>query len=99
MGTTEGYRREGCGYSFGAVGDFSCGFLGVVITPVVCPERGLVTAEVGANAVHGEWLPEVNPKRKFPFPQCAEMAPRWNRKSSPKCSGPDLFTTSILIWD
>ena len=54
MGTAAEYRCEDCGHQFGASEDFSYGFLGEVVTPVVCVEHGLGDADTGINVARGD---------------------------------------------
>lgn len=99
MGSAAGYTCADCGYDFEAVDDFSFGFSGDVVTPVVCPEHGLVNTGTGINVARGQWHPETERKKKFPCRECGAMAPRWNRATCPKCGGEHLATTTQIMWD
>jgi hypothetical protein len=99
MGTTHGYGCRLCGHHFRASDAFSYGFLGEVVTPVVCPEHGLVSAEAGFNVRDGEWRPEIARKRKFPCPECGVKAPRWNGKTCPNCASEQVEVRQVIQWD
>src|SRR5262245_13443565 len=98
MGRAAGYTCAECGYRAEFVADdFSYGFSGDVVTPVVCAEHGIISANTGINVIHGG-LP-AHRKRKFPCPECGVLSPRWNRKSCPKCGSDRIESDTVIMWD
>ncbi len=76
MGTAHQYLCGNCGHRFTASEDFDYGFLGEVITPVVCAEHGISEAEVGVNLACGdEMTPEILAKQSFPRRTCGKESP------------------------
>ena len=98
MGTVEDFRCVDCGHEFTASGDFNYGRLGEVYTPVVCPDHGLNSASVGINLAKGERLPG-EPELAYPCPVCRVLAPRWDRKSCPRCGGGHFEVSAIFMSD
>ena len=100
MGIAAEYRCEDCGHQFGASKDFSFGFLGEVVTPVVCVEHGLGGAETGINVARGDKITSADrAKTEYPCPRCAVPSPRWDRRSCPKCGGSRLDWLGQILWD
>ena len=100
MGTSAEYRFEDCGHQFSASEDFSYGFLGEVVTPVVCGEHGLHDAETGINVARGEPITLVDvATTEYPCPSCGVPSPRWDGRSCPKCGGTRLAFVGQIMWD
>lgn len=99
MGTAEGYLCEVCRHEFTATEANSYGLLGEVCTPVVCPDHGLVSVNVGLNLVRGEGKSAVLRKQEFPCPECGVLAPRWNGRCCPKCGSDRVSVNAIICWD
>jgi DNA-directed RNA polymerase subunit RPC12/RpoP len=84
MGHAADYWCTACGHQAENVTDnFSFGFSGVVVTPVVCTEHGIVTADTGMNARDDG--PLTHTEREFSCPMCGAMSPRWDRTTCPEC--------------
>lgn len=84
MGQAADYGCPECGYRAEfVVEDFSCGFSGDVLTPVVCTEHGIISADTGVNVRDGEF--PARPNQAFPCPECRAISPRWDRRFCPKC--------------
>ena len=100
MGTAAEYRCEDCDPQFSASEDFSYGFLGEVVTPVVCGEHGLSDAETGINVARGEPITlEDVAKAEYPCPSCGVPSPRWDGRSCPTCGGRRLAFVGQILWD
>ncbi|MCH9669011.1 MAG: hypothetical protein K0U80_14300 [Actinomycetia bacterium] len=100
MGTAAEYRCAHCGYQFSATEDWSFGFSGAVVTPIVCSEHGLAQADTGINVAAGGRIgPETTGKTRYPCPKCGADSPRWDRESCPKCGGERLVLSAEIIWD
>jgi predicted RNA-binding Zn-ribbon protein involved in translation (DUF1610 family) len=101
MGHAADYRCTACGHQAKSVTDsFSFGFSGVVVTPIVCVEHGIVSADTGMNVRAGEPLTRGN--RRFACPECGAMSARWDRTTCPKC-GQNRMTVDPngrdIMWD
>ena len=100
MGISVQYRCEDCEHQFSASEDFSCGFLGDVVTPVVCGEHGLHDAETGINVARGEPITlEDVAKAEYPCPSCGVPSPRWDGRTCPECGGRQLAFVGQILWD
>ena len=100
MGTAAQYRCEDCEHQFSASEDFSYGFLGEVVTPVVCGEHGLHDAETGINVARGEPITlEDVAKPEYPCPLCGVPSPRWDGRTCPICGGRQLAFVGQILWD
>ena len=100
MGTAMEYRCKRCGHQFSATEDFSYGFSGEVVTPVVCAEHGLGDANTGINVARGDKITSADiAKAEYPCPQCRVSSPRWGRRSCPTCGGGRLDFTAQILWD
>jgi predicted RNA-binding Zn-ribbon protein involved in translation (DUF1610 family) len=100
MGTANSYRCEDCRHDFSASEDFSFGFSGDVVTPVVCARHGLVEADTGINVARGDAISSaVKAKAAFPCPKCGADSPRWDRRSCPRCGGRHLDFAGQIMWD
>ena len=100
MGTATEYRCEDCGHQFSASEDFSYGFLGDVVTPVVCGRHGLHDAETGINVARGEPITLVDVgQAEYPCPSCGVPSPRWDGRSCPTCGGRQLAFVGQILWD
>lgn len=100
MGMASRYRCGDCGHEFTAGEEFSFGFLGVVVTPIVCKTHGLVDADTGVNVAAGEEIrQEVMTKADYPCPECGVQCPRWDQRSCPNCSNAHLEFVGQILWD
>ena len=100
MGTAAEYRCEDCEHQFSASEDFSYGFLGEVVTPVVCGDHGIYDADTGINVASGGKITSADiAKAAYPCPECGVPSPRWDRRSCPKCGGSRLAFVGQILWD
>lgn len=100
MGTAAEYRCDYCGHQFIGTEDFSFGFSGDVVTPVVCGEHGLCSGDTGINVARGDQITaEVRAKTEFPCEECRVESPRWDRRSCPACGGERLSFAGQIMWD
>lgn len=100
MGTAAEFRCDDCGHQFSASEDFSFGFSGDVVTPVVCRAHGINEADTGINVAAGGRIgPEVRAKQTFPCRVCGVESPRWDHESCPKCGGEHLDFVAQIMWD
>lgn len=100
MGMAWEYRCADCGRQFSATEDFSFGFSGDVVTPIVCMVHGLTAGDTGINlAAGGDLGPEVIAKQSFPCSACGSESPRWDRKSCPSCGCERLDFVGQIMWD
>jgi hypothetical protein len=102
MGEARDYLCESCGYEARRVtGDFDCGFSGVVVTPVACPEHGVVTADTGLNRRDDPGCDE-RWRDSYPCPECGRDCPLWDRVTCPTCGAPGMVVNpdgDMLLWD
>ena len=100
MGTANSYICGVCRHEFSASEDFSFGFSGDVVTPVVCARHGVVEADTGINIARGDVITAVDKaKPAFPCPECGKDSPRWDRRSCPQCGGRNLDVADQIMWD
>jgi len=101
MGGACGYLCENCGYRAEYVtDDFDYGFMGVVITPVVCPDHGVQNADTGLRA----WDDGREGRRRdsYPCPECHQERSLWDRRTCPKCGLPKIVedpSVGLINWD
>lgn len=101
MGSAADYLCTACGYRAERVtanSDF--GFSGIVVTPVVCAQHGIMSADTGMNVMDGG--PSRRRKRKFPCPECGALSPRWDRRTCPECGQTSMGvdpTGPLIDWD
>ena len=101
MGSAQGYRCPACGYrSAHVTADFGCGFSGVVVTPVLCEEHGIVGVSTGLNAMNPGWRSNV--QDHYPCPECGAVSPLWDRRTCPSCGKQSMEAdpeAELLMWD
>ena len=102
MGISGTYTCPECGHATEEVtADFDHGMSGEVVTPVVCAEHGLQTAETGLCARDD---PEWTSRRAnvYPCPECGAPAPLWDRRTCPHCGrmgAEDEGWVVDMCWD
>jgi rubrerythrin len=85
MGSAGTYTCMNCGHTAEWVtADFDCGMMGDVVTPVVCREHGLRSADTGLSArLDPDWAERR--EREYPCPECGGPSPLWDRRTCPAC--------------
>jgi hypothetical protein len=100
MGLLHDYVCDGCGHRFTATTDLDSGWSGDVVTPVVCSEHGIGSADVGINlAMREKITSEIQDRPRFPCPTCGVESLRWDRKSCPQCGAERLNSWRMMCWD
>ena len=85
MGSAGTYTCMSCGYTAEWVtADFDCGFSGDVVTPIACPEHGLVQVDTGLSARDDRSWAE-HKRDRYPCPACGEERRVWDRRTCPLC--------------
>lgn len=78
------------------VGD--CGMDMRVVTPVVCPQHGIVWGDTGTA-----WGAEnVEPSAAYPCPLCGRVAPQWDHVTCPSCGSRSMVPDpegGAMMWD
>ena len=99
MGAASTYVCDLCEYRADFVtGDFDFGFLGVVVTPVICNEHGVVSAETGLKPGQTPRSSDVT----YPCPECQQLCGQWDRTTCPWCRQTTMHEAldgPIIMWD
>lgn len=102
MGTSYSHRCRSCGHvEEGVSPNFDYGMSGVVVTPVLCEEHGLVSADTGLSARDDfDW--ESKKGVAYLCPECGRISPVWDRRTCPSCGKKSMGIWRegpMMMWD